>query len=69
MEKKTVEALDTLEGDLKGKYTSLGSMTKEEEKQLIEDHFLFKDDDKLVIPPYNPIEHSDHFCRDTLGVG
>uniref|UniRef100_A0A194AK72 Putative arginine kinase n=1 Tax=Pinctada fucata TaxID=50426 RepID=A0A194AK72_PINFU len=48
MEKITVEALNTLEGELKGKYTSLGSMTKEEEKQLVEDHFLFKDDDPML---------------------
>ncbi|KAK3097212.1 hypothetical protein FSP39_007542 [Pinctada imbricata] len=48
MEKRTVQALNTLEGELAGKYTSLKSMTKEEEKQLVEDHFLFKDDDPML---------------------
>ncbi|KAK3603327.1 hypothetical protein CHS0354_025933 [Potamilus streckersoni] len=48
MEKKTIEALNTLEGELKGKYYSLETMSKEDQKQLIDDHFLFKDDDRFL---------------------
>ncbi|KAK3603321.1 hypothetical protein CHS0354_025927 [Potamilus streckersoni] len=48
MEKDTLEALNTLEGELAGKYYSLETMTKDEQKQLIEDHFLFKDDDRFL---------------------
>ena len=35
-------ALCGLGGDLKGKYYPLGGMTKQEEQQLIDDHFLFQ---------------------------
>ena len=35
-------ALDKFDGELKGKYYSLETMTKEDETQLIADHFLFK---------------------------
>lgn len=48
MEKDTVAALSKLEGDLAGTYTSLEKMTPEEEKQLIADHFLFKNDDRFL---------------------
>ena len=48
MEKVSVEALNSLEGDLKGKYYSLETMTPEENQQLIDDHFMFKNDDRLV---------------------
>ncbi|KAJ8315075.1 hypothetical protein KUTeg_007225 [Tegillarca granosa] len=48
MEEKTVNALKKLGGDLAGKYYSLESMTKDEEKQLVEDHFLFKNDDRML---------------------
>ena len=37
-----VKALDTFEGDLKGKFYSLEGMDKETQTKLIEDHFLFK---------------------------
>jgi hypothetical protein len=47
---KTKKATDTLEGELKGTMYPLEGMTKETEKQLIDDHFLFKDDDR--IPSY-----------------
>lgn len=40
--KKVIQACDTFEGDLKGKFYALDSLTPEENKQLIEDHFLFK---------------------------
>jgi len=36
------DALNGLEGDLKGKYYPLAEMTKEEEQRLIDDHFLFQ---------------------------
>ena len=47
VEKIVVEALDTLTGNLQGKYYPLNKMTPEEQDQLIEDHFLF---DKPVSP-------------------
>lgn len=40
-------ALDSLTGDLKGKYYALKNMTDAEQQQLIDDHFLF---DKPVSP-------------------
>lgn len=43
---KTAEACDKLTGDLKGKMYRLESMSKEENQQLIDDHFLFKNDDR-----------------------
>ncbi|KAG9336594.1 hypothetical protein JZ751_002941, partial [Albula glossodonta] len=47
VEKLSIEALNALDGDLKGKYYALKSMTEEEQQQLIDDHFLF---DKPVSP-------------------
>ena len=47
VEKIVVEALDSLKGDLQGKYYPLNKMTQQEQDQLIEDHFLF---DKPVSP-------------------
>uniref|UniRef100_A0A8C7GA25 creatine kinase n=1 Tax=Oncorhynchus kisutch TaxID=8019 RepID=A0A8C7GA25_ONCKI len=47
VEKMSVEALDSLSGDLKGKYYALKNMTDAEQQQLIDDHFLF---DKPVSP-------------------
>merc|ERR1712032_1810173 len=35
-------------GDLKGKFYSLEGMDKKTQKQLIEDHFLFKEGDKYL---------------------
>jgi creatine kinase/arginine kinase len=37
-----VKALDTFEGDLKGKFYPLQGMDKDTQTKLIEDHFLFK---------------------------
>lgn len=48
VEQKVVSALNTFTGELKGKYYSLGSMTEDERKQLIADHFLFKGGDKYL---------------------
>ena len=45
MEAKTVDALKTLRGELKGRYYPLEGMTKEVQDQMIADHFLFRDDD------------------------
>uniref|UniRef100_A0A452HZC6 creatine kinase n=1 Tax=Gopherus agassizii TaxID=38772 RepID=A0A452HZC6_9SAUR len=47
IEKLSVEALASLEGDLNGKYYALKNMTDAEQQQLIDDHFLF---DKPVSP-------------------
>ncbi|XP_041355018.1 arginine kinase Oct f 2-like isoform X2 [Gigantopelta aegis] len=48
MEKDTVKALNTLTGDLKGKYYPLEGMTAETQKQLTDDHFLFNDHDRFL---------------------
>lgn len=48
IESKIVSALETFDGELKGKYFSLGNMGEADRKQLIEDHFLFKGGDKYL---------------------
>ena len=48
IEEKVVSALSKFDGELAGKYYSLGNMTKAEERQLIDDHFLFKGNDKYL---------------------
>merc|ERR1711998_220657 len=48
IEKLVVSALGEFQGDLKGKYYSLGGMSDAERKQLIADHFLFKGGDKYL---------------------
>ena len=45
MEKMTVDALKSLRGELRGTYHPLLGMTPDVQKQMIEDHFLFRDDD------------------------
>ncbi|XP_064652508.1 arginine kinase-like [Lineus longissimus] len=47
IETKALSAFATLTGDFKGTYYSLETMTPADEKQLIEDHFLFKNDDRF----------------------
>ena len=47
VEKLSGEALSKLDGELKGKYYSLVTMTDKEQDQLINDHFLF---DRPVSP-------------------
>ena len=47
VENVTTAALESFDGEFKGKYYPLGTMTKEEQQQLIDDHFLF---DKPVSP-------------------
>merc|ERR1719230_2341438 len=48
IEKLVTSALAEFDGDLKGKYYSLETMTDAEKKQLIADHFLFKGGDKYL---------------------
>lgn len=48
MEKRSVEAFKKLPGDLQGTYHPLTGMTKETQKQLTEDHFLFNDSDRFL---------------------
>ena len=48
VEQKVVEACSKFQGELAGKYYSLGTMTPAEQKQLIEDHFLFKEGDRFL---------------------
>merc|ERR1719408_721340 len=48
IENLVVSALNEFDGDLKGKYYSLETMTDAEKKQLIADHFLFKGGDKYL---------------------
>ena len=48
VEKKVVEALNSFEGELKGKFYSLATMSKEDQNQLIADHFLFKEGDRFL---------------------
>jgi hypothetical protein len=48
VEAKVVKALSTFEGELKGKYYSLASMSDAERDSLIADHFLFKGGDKYL---------------------
>merc|ERR1712055_261978 len=47
VEKIVTDALNKLDGDLKGKYYPLTSMTEAQQEKLIEEHFLF---DKPVSP-------------------
>lgn len=44
----TVKALNTLTGELAGKYYPLATMSEGDKKQLVEDHFLFRDDDDVL---------------------
>lgn len=48
MEKASEDALSKLDGELKGSYHSLLGMSKETQKQLMEDHFLFNDSDRFL---------------------
>jgi len=48
MEKVSVEALQSLEGELAGQYFPLTGMTPETQKQLTADHFLFNDSDRFL---------------------
>ena len=48
MEELVSTACKSFTGELEGTYYALGSMTEEERKQLIEDHFLFKEGDRFL---------------------
>jgi arginine kinase len=48
VEKKVVSVLEKFDGELKGKYYPLGSMSDADKKQLTADHFLFKGGDKYL---------------------
>ncbi|XP_072298046.1 creatine kinase, testis isozyme-like [Eucyclogobius newberryi] len=53
----SIKVLNSLSGDLKGKYYSLKNMTKKKQQQLINDHFLF---DK----PASPLLLASGMARD-----
>ncbi|KAH0819124.1 hypothetical protein GEV33_003667 [Tenebrio molitor] len=48
MEKKVSGTLMSLTGELQGKYYPLTGMSKRDQQQLIEDHFLFKEGDRFL---------------------
>ncbi len=48
LEAEVVEVLKTLPEGLSGKYYSLGGMSEDERKQMIQDHFLFKEGDRFL---------------------
>ena len=57
VEKIAIDALQQLDGPLKGKYYPLSNMTPQEQDQLIDDHFLF---DK----PVSPLLTASRMARD-----
>lgn len=48
IEKKVSAILLTLEGDLHGEYFPLNNLTEHQRKDLIENHFLFKEGDRFL---------------------
>ena len=48
IEKDVSEILNSFDGELKGKYYSLATMSEEDRNSLIEDHFLFKAGDRFL---------------------
>jgi protein-arginine kinase len=48
VERRVVEALSTLTGDLAGTYYPLSGMSEEVRAQLVQDHFLFKQGDRFL---------------------
>ena len=48
MEEKVSSILNSLDGELKGKYYPLAGMDKATQQQLIDDHFLFKEGDRFL---------------------
>lgn len=48
MQDDTVAALNTLAGELSGSYNPLNKMDEATQKQMVEDHFLFRDDDDVL---------------------
>jgi hypothetical protein len=48
IEQTVTQALSSFDGDLKGKYYSLSSLSDADRSQLIADHFLFKEGDRFL---------------------
>ena len=48
IEHKVIKACSQFTGDLAGSYYSLGNMSDEARRQLIDDHFLFKEGDRFL---------------------
>lgn len=48
VERRVVEALESLGGDLSGHYYPLGELDEKTRAQLVEDHFLFKQGDRFL---------------------
>jgi arginine kinase len=48
IEQHVINATETFEGELKGKYYSLETMSEADQNQLIADHFLFKEGDRFL---------------------
>lgn len=48
IEEYVCKALSSFDGELKGKYYSLSSMTDSERQSLIDNHFLFKEGDRFL---------------------
>ncbi len=48
LEKEIIDVLNGLDGDLKGEYYSLESMSEDDRQRLVNDHFLFKQGDRFL---------------------
>jgi len=48
LEKRAINAFTTLEGELKGQYVGLVGMDEKKRQEMVNDHFLFKNDDKYL---------------------
>jgi len=48
IEQKIIEACSKFTGELAGRYYSLATMSESDRKQLVEDHFLFKQGDRYL---------------------
>lgn len=48
IERMVTSVLSKFDGELKGKYYSLGNMSEQDRKRLVKDHFLFKGGDKYL---------------------
>jgi len=62
MEADTVAALATLTGELAGNYYPLAKMDAKTQEQLIQDHFLFRNDDEWVF------HLTQMWCKQASGV-
>jgi protein-arginine kinase len=48
VEAVAIKAFEAFDGELKGKYYPLTGMSAADQKQLIDDHFLFKEGDRFL---------------------